>query len=222
MGIVPGRAQEAVEDLLEVAAQLFLALGVTLAQHRLGEAAELERVVIGEGHTHAQRLAEAAATQGGHGRGEGMQGGATVDTHGLALIAQFTGVAGGAADIEVVRAGLGVLVAGQAHGQVAGVLRRGLLLRVDQEAKACQVLGTGELVVGKWQFQRDEPVIAQALNQGALGGVVVSLALLLTPLVEVVQLARRLVGRQVGVGDVIKDDCQACQEQHERQQKDTA
>ncbi|MNG05835.1 hypothetical protein D3C84_890480 [compost metagenome] len=94
-------------------------------------------------------------------------------------------------------------------------------MRVDQEAETRQVLGTGELVAGEGQLQRGEPVIAQALNQGALGRVVVGLALLLAPLVEVVQLARRLVGRQVGFGDVIKDDCQPCQQQEERQQKDT-
>ncbi|MCY1508880.1 hypothetical protein D9M68_432040 [compost metagenome] len=222
MGIVPGGAEQAVEDLLEVAAQLFLALGIAIAQHLFGEAAELQRVVVGEGHAHAQRLTKAAAAQGGHGGGQGMQRGTAVDAHGLALVAQLAGVAGGAADVEVVDAGFLVLVARHAHRQVAGVLRCGDLFRIYQETEARQVFRAGEAVAGEGQFQGGEPLVAQALNRGALRRVVVGLARLVAPLVQIVQPAGRLVDREVGVGDVIEDDRKACEQQEKHQQKDTA
>ncbi len=202
--VVHRGAEQAVEHLLEVRTQLFMTRLVVVPQHRLGEALEFDRVVIGEGHTHTQRLAEAAALQGGHGGGQRVQGGTAVDTDGLALVTQFAGVAGGAGDIQELRATFHVLVTSETDRQVAGIERAGLLLRIGKEAKASQVVGSGEFVGGEGQLQRSEPVVAQAFDLGALRCVVVGLARFLIPLAEVMDLAGFAEGRQIGVGDVVE------------------
>ena len=92
---------------------------------------------------------------------------------------------------------------GETHGQVAGILRGGHLLGVDQETEACQVLGCGEALIGKRQFKCSEPVVMQALHLGALGGEIVGLTVGRAPLVLVVDLLHRDVVRQLGVGGVI-------------------
>ncbi len=40
-------------------------------------------------------------------------------------------------------------MAGEAHGQVAGILRCGFLSRLHQEAEAGQVLGSGKGLLGE-------------------------------------------------------------------------
>ena len=92
--VVVSGAEQTVEHLLEVVAQLRAVLLVALAQHLLGEATEPERVVIGEGHAHAQRLPKGATVQGRYGGGQRVHRRATVDTNGLTLVAQIAGVAG--------------------------------------------------------------------------------------------------------------------------------
>ena len=52
---------------------------------------------------------------------------AAVDAHGLAVEAQFTGVASGAGDVQILLRTAGILVSGKTDRQVAGVVRRGFL-----------------------------------------------------------------------------------------------
>ncbi|MNP50890.1 hypothetical protein D3C76_1451800 [compost metagenome] len=73
-----------------------------------------------------------------------MLRGTAVDAHGLTVQAQFTGVAGGAGNIQKCIRAAGILMPCEAHGQVAGVVRRGFLLGVDQETEAREVLRRGE------------------------------------------------------------------------------
>lgn len=222
MPVVECSRQQAVEHLFEFLAQLITALLVLVAQHLMGEATEFQRVVVSEGHAHAQRLAEATAAQGGYGGCQRMQGGAAIDAHGLALVAQLTGMAGSAADIEKVLAALAVLMPGEADGQVAGVECTWLLPGIGEKAEAGQVIETGELFRAEGHFQRSEPVVAQAFYRGALRCVVVSLALLLAPLLQIMQLVWLLVGRQVGVGHVVQHHRQTDQRQQDNEFENTA
>jgi len=110
-------------------------------------------------------------------------------------------------------------MAGEADRQVAGVECAGPLLRVGEEAEARQVVGAGELVLAEGQFEGGEPLVPQALNRGALRRVVVGLARLLAPLVEVMHLLRLAEQRQVGVGDVVEDDREGGEDQQQDQQE---
>src|SRR5690606_37029839 len=182
MPIVECRRQQAVEYLLELFTELIMALRISVAQDFLSETTEFQRVVVSEGHAHAQRLTEASAAQSGNGGCQRVQGGATVDTHGLALVAQFAGVTGGATDIEKVLSALAVLMAGKTHGQVARIECARLLLRIGEKTEAGEVIETSELFSPEWHLQGAEPVVAQSLNRGALRCVVIGLALLVAPL----------------------------------------
>ncbi len=213
--VVVGGAEQTVEHLLEVVAQLRAVLLVTLAQHLLGEATELERVVIGEGHAHAQRLAKGATAQGRYGGGQRMHRRATVDTNGLPPVAQLTGVAGRAGHIQIGATGLIILVAGKADRQVAGVQRGGLLRGIDQKAEAGKVVGRGELFPAEGQFQRTEPVVLQPLNLSALRRVVVGLSLRGVPLLQIMQRFGRFVLWKVREGHEIQPDPHG---QHSQQQ----
>ena len=42
---------------------------------------------------------------------------------------------------------------GETHGQVAGVVRRGFLLWINQKTEASKVVRGGETLLGKGQFQ---------------------------------------------------------------------
>ncbi|MCY1427963.1 hypothetical protein D9M71_438330 [compost metagenome] len=148
-----------------------------------------------------------------------MLGAAAIDTYGLALVAQLTGVAGGARNVQVLGIVAEVLVAGEAHRQVAGVLSAGLLRRIDEKTKPPQVLWRGEALAGKGQLQGREPVVMQAFYLGALGCVVVRLAVGFAPLLQKMQASGGAVRRQVGPGHVIQghgngDQDQGCQHQH--------
>ena len=65
-----------------------------------------------------------------------MQGCAAINTHGLPLITQLAGVAGGTTDVEVMLTAFIVGVSGEAHWQVTGVQRGGLLGRVNQKSES--------------------------------------------------------------------------------------
>lgn len=130
---------------------------------------------------------------------------AAVDAQGLAIEVQLAGVAGGTGDIEKLVVAAGILVPGEADGQVARVLGCGLLSRVHEETETRQVGRFGKTLLGKRQLQCSEPVIAQALDLGALGREVVDLSVGGGPLVLVVHLLHRHVIRQLGVDHVIKD-----------------
>ena len=204
VGIVPGHTQESVQRRFEVLAQLLVLRFILIAQHGTGEALEFPRVVVGRGEAGYQRLAKAAAAQGRHARWQYVLGRGAVNPHSLAFEAQFAGVAGGAGDIQIFHVAAGVLVAGKAHWQVARVGGTGLLLGVYQKAEARQVFGGGKRLFGKRQLKGAEPVVMQAFNLGALGGVVIGLAISRAPLIQVVQLLRGLVSRQFWIGDEIE------------------
>ncbi len=208
-------AEQAVEHLLEIVAQLRAVLLVALAQHLLGEATKLERVVIGEGHAHAERLAKGATAQGRHGGGQRMHRRASVDADGLTPVAQLAGVARRAGHIQIGATGLVVLMAGKADRQVAGVQRGGFLRRIDQKAEAREVVGRGELVLAEGQLQRTEPVVLQSLNLGALRRVVIGLPLRGVPLLQIMQRFGRFVLWKVRVGHEIQPDPH---DQHGQQQ----
>ncbi|MNZ54200.1 hypothetical protein D3C78_720970 [compost metagenome] len=229
MGIVPGGAHQLAEQVAHVAAQGGLAFRIAAAEHLLGEAVELPRHVVGGGEAGAERLAEGAAAQRGYGGGDGVHGRATVDAQRLVAVTQLAGVAGRAGDIEIPGAALAVLMAGEADRQVAGVAWVGCALRcrlelrrIDQETEAGEIGRVGELVGGEGLFERDEPLVAQSLNLGSLGRVVVGLAGLLVPLREQVELFRWAVGRQIGVGGVPGDDAGRHQYQQQDGKQDTS
>jgi len=221
MGVVPGHAQEGVQGGLEVLAQLLMLRIILIAQYGAGEALEFPRVVIRSSEAGDQRLAEAAAAQGRYTRWQYMLCRGTVHAYRLAFEAQFAGVAGCAGDIQILHIAAGVLVAGEADGQVARVGSTGLLLGVHQKAKARQVLGGREGLFGKRQFQGGEPVVMQAFNLGALGGVVVGLAFSRAPLIQIVQLLRGLVGGQFWIGNEIDHQAKAQGHCHQQPQQNT-
>ncbi|MCY1534166.1 hypothetical protein D9M68_695280 [compost metagenome] len=144
MPVVECRTEQTIEHDFKITPQLSAAFRVLLAQHLFGEASELQWVVVGEGHAHAERLAKAAASQCRYGRGERMQGCSSIDPYGLPFVAQLAGVASRATDIQVVDTTLAVGMAGKAYGQICGVGWRRLLRWVDQKAKAGQVIRSGE------------------------------------------------------------------------------
>lgn len=87
-----------------------------------------------------------------------------VDPHGLAVEAQFAGVAGSAGDIEVLLGTAGVLMARETDRQIARIVRRGFLLRINQKTEACEVFRGRETLLREGQLQRLEPFIAQAFD----------------------------------------------------------
>ncbi len=94
---------------------------------------------------------------------------AAIDTHGLALESQFTGVASRAGDIQKHIRAPRILVPRKACGEVAGVVRCRLLAGVHQETEAGEVFRGGEALSGEGQFEGGEPVVAQAFDLSALG-----------------------------------------------------
>ena len=144
MGVVPGHLQEGIEGDFEIFAQLLMPGLVVLPQNVSCETFELPRVVVSRGQTGDQCLSETAALQRRNAGRQHMLRRAAVDAHGLALEAQFTGVAGGAGDVQKLILAAGVLMPGKADGQVTRVVRCGFLAWVDQETKACEVFGSGE------------------------------------------------------------------------------
>lgn len=144
MGIIPGDFEELVQRLFEVLAQLIVLGIVLITQDFAGEALELPRVVIRSGKAGDQGLAKTAAPQGGYAGGQHVLRRATVDTQGLALEVQLTGVAGRTGDIQVLNLAVGVLVSGKAYRQVARVLRGGHLLGVDQKPKRARYSGAAK------------------------------------------------------------------------------
>ncbi|MNM55089.1 hypothetical protein D3C81_662210 [compost metagenome] len=130
---------------------------------------------------------------------------AAVDTQGLTLVAQFTGVAGRAGDIQKHIRAPRVLVPGKACREVAGVVRCWCLAGVHQETEAGEVFGGGEALLREGQFEGSEPVIAQAFDLSALGREVISISIGGAPLLQVMHLLCGRPGRQFRVGDVIEN-----------------
>ncbi|MNN36724.1 hypothetical protein D3C81_1506290 [compost metagenome] len=130
---------------------------------------------------------------------------AAVDTHGLALETQLTGVASRAGDIQKHIRAPRILVPGKACREVAGVVRCRFLARVHQETEAGEVFGGGEALLREGQFEGGEPVVAQAFDLSALGCEVIGLAIGGAPLLQVMHLLCRRPGRQFRVGDVVKN-----------------
>ncbi|MNI35019.1 hypothetical protein D3C73_890300 [compost metagenome] len=114
-----------------------------------------------------------------------------INTDRLAFEAQLAGVASGARNIQKLIFAAGVLMPRKAYRQVARVVRRGFLVRIDQEPETCQVLRRGEALFGKRQLQRSEPLITQAFDLSALGREIVGLAVARAPLLQVMHLLRR-------------------------------
>jgi len=113
-------------------------------------------------------------------------------------------------------------VAGETDRQVAGVRRTWRLRRVDQKAEAGQVFGGGEAIGAERQLQRSEPVVLQAFHLGALRRVVVALAVRVAPLLEIVQGLRRLILRQVGIGDEVEPDADRKHGQRQQPEQGTS
>ncbi len=147
---------------------------------------------------------------------------AAIDAQRLSFDPQFAGMASGARDVQVLLIVAGIQVAGETHRQIAGVVRGRLLVGIDQETEARQVLGGGETLLRERQFQRGKPVVTQAFYLGALGGVVVDLAVVGAPLIEIVHLINWHVLGESRVGDVIQNHRQAQAEQGDEQQQGTA
>ncbi|CAI8922833.1 hypothetical protein EMIT0180MI3_360006 [Priestia megaterium] len=164
---------------------------IVLAQDIARETFEFPRVVVSRGEAGHQCLAETAAAQGRDAGWQHMLGRATVDAHGLAVETQFAGVAGGTGDVQKLFLAARILMTGETDGQVARVVWRGFLARIDQKTKACEVFGSGESFLREGQFEGVEPVIAQAFDLGALRREVVGLAVCGAPLLQVMHLLRR-------------------------------
>ncbi|MCY1174161.1 hypothetical protein D9M73_143500 [compost metagenome] len=186
---------------------------VVLAKHVACEALEFPRVVVSGGEAGHQGLSETAAFERRNTGRQHMLRRAAVDTQGLTLVAQFTGVAGRAGDIQKHIRATRVLVPGKACREVAGVVRRRFLAGVHQKAEAREVVGGGKALLREGQFEGGEPVIAQAFDLGALGGEVISLSVDGAPLLQVMHLLSRRPGRQFRVGDVIENHGQGQPEQ---------
>ena len=217
MRVVPGDFEEDVQRLLEVFAQLLVACLVVIAQNIFGETLEFPRVVVSRGQTRDQGLSETATAQCRNAGRQDMLRRTTVNSHGLALEAQFASVAGGAGDIEIMLGATGIRVAGEADRQIAGVVRRGFLLWINQKTEACEVFRGRETLLREGQFQRLEPFIAQAFDLCALRREVVGLAFLLAPLLQVMHLLGRDIEGQFRVGDVVQNHCQSQAQQHNDQ-----
>lgn len=217
MSVVPGHFQKGIERGLEVFTQLLMPGVVVLTQHVAGETFEFPRVVVSRGQTGYQCLSEAATAECRNAGGQNVLRRTSVNAYGLAVEAQLAGVAGGAGDVQKLIRAARVLMTGEAHGQVTGVVGRGFLPGIDQKTEACEVLRSGKSLLRKRQFERVEPVVAQAFDLSALGREVVGLAVSRAPLLQVMHLLRRRPGRQFRVGDVIQNHGQAHAQQHNDQ-----
>ena len=150
-----------------------------------------------------------------------MLGRATVDAYCLAIEVQFTGVAGRTRDVEILLGAAGILVPGETYRQIARVVRRGFLLRVDQKAKAREVFRGGKTLLRERQLQRLKPFVTKAFDLRPLRSEVVGLALLLSPLVQVMHLFCGRGEGQSRIGDIVKNHRQNQSQQHHDQRQHT-
>lgn len=132
-----------------------------------------------------------------------MLGSAAVHAQRCAVEAQLAGMAGGAGDVQELRAAGVVAVASETDRQVVRILQ---VARLDQKTKTAKIVRGCKAIGGKRFFQVHEPVVVQALHLSALGSEVVGGPVRCAPVLQVVQVPRGAVGGQVGVGDVVGDD----------------